>query len=1458
VKLKQILLRACFVLSSTLTVAAPLQLSDVPLGLNQAVSPLTMLVMGRDHKLYYEAYNDAADLNHDGTLNIRFNPQIVYYGYFDTLKCYDYNGNYFYPTSAAQHSANSHSECSGKWNGNYLNYVTTARIDALRKVLYGGYRSTDRTSRTILERSYIPQDAHSWGKSYTSIAVDGFDISRYTPYSTPQPGYKHLFANTTLLNGDGSPLLRVATNVNHDVWQWLSIERPVAGDHAFDDNNNRVDISEHISDYKVRVKVCVPGLLEENCRAYHQGDLVRYKPVGLLQELGEGNQMKFGLLTGSYGHNLSGGVLRKNIGSISDEINLNTGQFTTTNGIIQTLNKLRIIGFGGSHYTHQRNCGYIFNRDIVDGECRMWGNPVAEMMYETLRYFAGKKNPTPAYVYSGGDDEELGLPKPTWQDPYAADQNPWCAKANLLLISDLYPSYDSDKIPGSAFSSFQGDLSPSLNVAKLGDEIWRHEFGGSRTVFIGESLSDSVRDGAPTAKTVTSFGNIRGLVPEEPNKKGSYYAASVAYYAWQHDLNPGAKNKQNLHTFVVALASPFPEFTIPVAGKEIKLIPFGKSVGALSDCVTISSEPGDFQPTNTIVDFYVEQLSPTSGTFRINFEDAQQGADHDMDAVVKYHYQVNPDDTITITLDSVYAAGCVIQHLGYVISGTTADGTYLEVRDADTPENKDINYYLDTPNTGNALPQHTSRTFTVGQGTSAKLLKSPLWYAAKWGNFDDKNNNQVPDLESEHDKSGDGVPDNYFLVTNALNLKSQLSQALNNIAKRDSSFTRAALSSSVLSQGSLVFQSLFNSVDWTGHLVAYPLDPAHGELIKQGTAYDGAQWDTAEQLKQQHWRTGRRILSYDPARQRGIAFDWDQLSSTQQAELRKNPHTDALESTSQGYQRWQYLRGLQQHEQQHDGAFRNRSSLLGDIIRSSPVYVGKLAFNYFHAWPPGSAENEHPYADFQVSVINKRPPMLYAGANDGMLHAINAETGEERFAYIPSAVIPNLSQLTTPAYQHKSYVDATVNYADVFTNNKWRTVLIAGLGGGGKGVYALDITKPQNTLETQASQTVLWEFDNQQRDSHGQSITSELGYVYGRVAIVRLANGQWAAIVGNGYNNTVGQVASSTGNAVLYIIDIETGALIKKFDTGVGMAQDPLQLSRPNGLATPVVLDVNNNSIADTVYAGDLFGNLWKFDIHSSQVAQWHIALNGKPLFVASRQVGSKRIVQPITTRPTISRVRQQPGVFQIYFGTGKFLEANDKIDLSLQSFYAIRDNGSNQPVSLQSLQKQEFYNEFTVSANGQHVLTARSSSQHPLLSRHLGWYLDLLVNQAQGERVITDPMVRQEKLIFTTLIPHNDPCEAGGDSWLVELEALTGTPLPYAPFDLTGDREFTREDYVSQQEKHISARKSEVGIIATPVIVSDLKHEYKISSGSSGSLESIAENPGYTKQGRQSWVQLQ
>jgi len=1435
-------------------VSAPLALPNVPVFIEDNAPPLNMLVVGRDHKLYYEAYNDASDINGDGVLDVGFRPAIEYYGYFDSGRCYTHSGGQFNPVRAA----GALKVCGGvgEWSGNWLNYVTTSRIDALRKVLYGGTRHIDNAGNVVLARSFIPQDAHSWGKEYTSVAVDGYLITNYAPYGLPAVGTRHLFANTTLLTDAAQlPRLRVLTSINRRIWEWVSIERPVA--------NNRVDHDGSSTlvaptDFTVRVRVCQTGQIDlldpsNNCRQYPDGN---WKPTGLVHDFGESDTMLFGLLTGSYERNTDGGVLRKRMGTIRDEIDPNTGALTGVVGVIRTMDRFRATGFvGGYQYTDPTdNCGWITNGPITAGRCRMWGNPIGEMMYEAVRYFAGRGAPTAAFniAAAGNPDAQLGLPRPAWDNPYGPGK-PACAKPFTTVISDVNPSYDSEKVPGGYFSTMAGDI-PGFNARALLDDISANEPDIAGLKYIGQALT--TYDGSPRPKNITSLGDVRGLAPEEPTKEGSYNAAAVAYYARTNDLNsvPGT---QQMSTFAVALASPLPRIDIPTPGGRITLIPFAKSVGG---CLGVNGTEGQFQPTNQIVDFYVESISPTSGSFRVNFEDVEQGADHDMDAIVRYQYVLNGDGTVTVTLTSEYAAGCIIQHMGYIISGTNADGSYLVVRDLDTGPGGDVDYFLDTPplglpwNDGLPLPLTSSRTFSSGATAGATLLRDPLWYAAKWGGFIESDvRNLRPDLQAEWDVNNDNSPDSYFLVTNALTLKDQLTRAFNEILTRSGSSSAAAVNSGTIRAGTRAYIAEFSIGNWSGTLRAR-------EVNLDGTL--GAEvWDAKDHVP----NAGSRKIATVDTSGAAVPFRWAALDANRQAQL--NPESNV----TLAQQRLQYLRGERTLERRDGGPFRNRDpfSVLGDFISSSPSYVGAPPFRYPDTIE-GTAASES-YLAFKATHLN-RPKTIYIGGNDGMLHAFDDATGEEAWAFIPGDAFQTLTPLSSLNYQHLFSVDGSPTMADAFFGSAWHTVLVTPLGLGGQGVFSLNITDPTAATEMAVASKYMWSFTDQN--------DVDLGYTLSRPAVVRLRNGRWVAVFGNGYNNTVPDGRqSTTGNAVLYIVDVETGALLRKIDTGVGMTQDPLGTARPNGLATPAVVDIDRDFISDYAYVGDLFGNMWKFDLRDASPANWDVAYRvagaAVPLFVA-RNAANQR--QPITSRPQVGR-GPSGVVTNVLFGTGKFMESADRIlaNLQVQTFYGIHDPNTgvhatdvipNRAALLQqSITDEQTINPDGVPNNGDEFSVRATSSN--TLGANRGWYIDFVSPAPtgfQGEMQITDSVLRVGQIVFTTLIPNTDPCGFGGTSWLMLLNALDGS-APASSFDTNGDGLINSNDRIVVGGSSVasSGLTTGIGITNTPAVVADSSGAFEslivtgtgqdAAGGSISGTQRKSVPPGAL--GRQSWRQI-
>lgn len=707
--------------------------------------------------------------------------------------------------------------------------------------------------------------------------------------------------------------------------------------------------------------------------------------------------------------------------------------------------------------------------------------------------------------------------------------------------------------------------------------------------------------------------------------------------------------------------------------------------------------------------------------------------------------------------------------------------------------------------------QQNMGTYTVGFSTSNQMLED----AAEYG-------------------SGQ-----YFTASNAAELSAALQSAISDIAARSSSSSSAASNTGFISSGARVYQARYNGTNWTGQLLAFDIDTDissddYGQLDTSGSATDGAVWDAAELIPSFGSRT---ILTYNTSSTTGVPFTWDAISPDQQTDLNNDENL------------LNYLRGQRSLEEDNGGTLRDRDSLLGDIINSSPFYVGAPAFSYPDNWNGAETEPEDssPYSTFRADNAD-RDPMIYVGANDGMLHGFDAESGVEQVAYVPGSVYGNLDLLADPNYSHRYYVDGSPTAGDVFFDGAWHSVLVSGLNKGGRGIFALDVTSPSFS-ESNADDTVLWEFTS--------ADDSDLGFTYSRPAIVRLNNGEWAAIFGNGYN-------SDSETAALFIVSIEDGSLIKKIDTGVAGS---------NGLATPAPVDVNGDYIVDRVYAGDLQGNLWRFDLSGSNTNQWGIPYTQgqtkEPLFTACLDNAcSDR--QPITVRPEVGRSTASPDGVMIYFGTGKYLEPSDGTvsdSPQMQSFYGVLDSNlaANQFSTLgrDDLLEQEILFEQTETFDGT-SFQVRVTSDYLLETDDEGWFLDLAPpgSASVGEMQVTDPLLRAGKVFFTTLIPGEDPCRPGGTSWLMELDAQDGSRLSYTPFDLNSDGSFGDGDLVEVTidgdtfNVPVSGYRLKVGAAASPSVMAGQGAEFKYVSGEGG-IEAVRENPGPQSVGRMSWEQL-
>jgi Tfp pilus tip-associated adhesin PilY1 len=421
--------------------------------------------------------------------------------------------------------------------------------------------------------------------------------------------------------------------------------------------------------------------------------------------------------------------------------------------------------------------------------------------------------------------------------------------------------------------------------------------------------------------------------------------------------------------------------------------------------------------------------------------------------------------------------------------------------------------------------------------------------------------------------------------------------------------------------------------------------------------------------------------------------------------------------------------------------YRDRQGVLGDIVGSVAVVVKAPKAEYADAG----------YSAF-VSSNSLRTTTIYVGANDGMLHAFSATTGEEKWAYVPRAVIPNLFRLADKNYDvnHRFFVDGSPVVGDIKDGANWKTILVGGLNKGGKGYYALDITNP-------ASPVSLWEFGQSAAcGGAGDTADCDVGLSFGKPVITKLASGAWVVLVTSGYNNTID---GGTGNGALYVLNAATGAIISKLATGVGDAATPSGLRELNNYVANPRLD--NTTLR--VYGGDLLGNVWRFDINDT------IAPSGKEATLVATAKDPSGVAQPITTRVQLAEV---DGKTFIVAATGQLLGFPDTQTTQVQTVYGFKDTvGAASPVYA-NLRSSASIKNITLTRTASRGTTSCSGTSSCVITD--GWFIDL---PEERERVNVDPVILAGTLIFATNTPievSNASCESG-HSWLNAIGLVDG-----------------------------------------------------------------------------------
>lgn len=682
--------------------------------------------------------------------------------------------------------------------------------------------------------------------------------------------------------------------------------------------------------------------------------------------------------------------------------------------------------------------------------------------------------------------------------------------------------------------------------------------------------------------------------------------------------------------------------------------------------------------------------------------------------------------------------------------------------------------------------QHMT-TFSLSLGLKGKLdpvADLPLLAAGKksWPDPFASDSHKIDDLLHAAVNSRG----RFVAAANPDEFRKGLLDALNDITQMAGSQAAGGMSQQVYSDGALYFQAGFDSDNWSGTLRAFKLNRS-GNSVTVGNAL----WNAADKLQPDKARV--ILTGGGGTGKQARPFSWDQLKT---AGLGSGLDSDLVA----------YLRGSSAGE---GSRYRQRTTLLGDIIGAAPLYVGAP-----------SAE---------LAAAKDRPAMVYVGANDGMLHAFDAASGEERFAYIPSLLLPRLKELAALNYkdQHRYFVDGLSAAAEAVgqDDGKRATFLAGTLGRGGEAMYLLDITRPESVSDSTAGQLVRWEFTSQH--------SAHLGKQHGLTPqIVRLNDGKDYVLAPNGYN-------SAQGSASLFILPVRGG--IDSWQEGSNYWRIQAVAGGGNGLSDLAPYDLNADGRIDLVYAGDALGNVWKFDLSGTGPEQW--AQASPVLLYQARGPGGK--VQPISAAPALAphpdypdtrRSAARPGLM-VYVGTGRYLDSCDKAGGSCQdedgtrSVYGLWDYGG------RICRRQELLPQYLTSASitGAASGTYREVSNHtlnyppdgisgpdcvsngqPRSAVHtrlsdgridklyafpafdkpqnereasggywLGWYIDL---PSRDERVVGALDYYKKRLEVQTYIPaavSSNACEVGKDSgYLLRLNYRNGGTFSKPRFD--------------------------------------------------------------------------
>lgn len=697
----------------------------------------------------------------------------------------------------------------------------------------------------------------------------------------------------------------------------------------------------------------------------------------------------------------------------------------------------------------------------------------------------------------------------------------------------------------------------------------------------------------------------------------------------------------------------------------------------------------------------------------------------------------------------------------------------------------DLDNRVPTSSINPAFWQHMV-TFGVGLGvtgaedpeTAFAAINSEAsinWASPFAGTVAQKNSAKIDDLLHASINGRGG----FFTADKPDDFALKLERTLTAIIDRVASASNLAGTTTSMQADNFVYQGSFNSGEWSGSLKSFNINDVNTPVWESNFPV----WDSRNIL---FGKTNGSTAAFTPT---NVNADGNALSG-------KDDIVD-------------YLRGDKELETGVDAQFRRRVSLMGDIANSSPLYLAAPVNRNYQRY---NWEGANSYRTF-ITNNATRAPVVYVGANDGMLHAFNGTNGAEIMAYVPRQILTeeaDLASYADPEYQHKYYVDGSSVVFDAYIDSAWRSILLGSLGRGGDSLFAIDVTNPTALASEIAAEKVLWD-----------KRFPELGITTNKPVIARLSSGKWVAVAGYGYNN-------STNKAGLLVIDLENGNVLRRLETSSGS---------PNGLGQVEGWDATGDGNMDWFFAGDIMGNIWKFDLSSANPAEWNVAYGDKPLFTAVDATGD---IQAITGGISLS-AQPETGHLWIFFGTGKMLSSEDPLLSDPNSWYGIRDgiviNGR------ADLKQRDIISQEDNSR------AIEAGAPYDMLGMR-GWYIDL--GDAR-ERIVNRPQLVGNSLVINTITPGDNDCNPQGSGWVMSVSPYTGSRLGYLFYDRNNDGVIDSDDALTVDDEQVPVTGIRFdGMPSEPVFFED-----KMIVGLADTrIADVTVAPGVLR-GRVSWREL-